>query len=56
MIFKVNFEEYKNEDDLNLIFDFMEKNKNKIRIIRDNKIKSFDNEFKIKIQRLNLYY
>jgi hypothetical protein len=48
----VNYEEYKNEDDLNLIFDFMEKNKNKIRIIRDNKIKSFDNEFKNKNSKI----
>ena len=58
MIFKVNFEEYKNEDDLNLFFYFMEKNKNKIKIIHNNQIKPLENKLitnksKIKLILLN---
>ena len=56
--FKVNLEKYLEEDDLKLFLNFIERNKNKIKIIHNNKIKSLENEIitkksKIKFILLN---
>ena len=42
--FKVNLEEYKDEDDLKLFLNFIERNKNNIKVIHNNKIKFLENE------------
>ena len=52
--FKVNLEKFKDEDDLNLFLDFIERNKNKIKIIHTNKITSLKNEKKSKIKLILL--
>ena len=56
--FKVNLEKFKDEDDLNLFLDFIERNKNKIKIIHNNQIKPLENKLitnksKIKLILLN---
>ena len=43
LIFKVNFEKYKDEDEIKLFFVFIKRDLNKIRIIHNNKIKSSKN-------------
>ena len=43
-IFKVNLEEFKNENKLKVFFDFIKSYKNKIKIIHNNKIKPLENE------------
>ena len=43
-IFKVNLEEFKNENMLKVILDFIKSYKNKIKIIHNNKIKPLENE------------
>ena len=52
-IFKVNFEKYKDEDNFNVFFYFIERNKNKIKIIHNNhKISSLINEKITKISKI----
>ena len=52
--FKVNLEKFKDEDDLNLISDFIERKKNIIKIIHNKKITSLKNEKKSKIKLILL--
>ena len=51
-IFKVNLEEFKNENMLKVILDFIKSYKNKIKIIHNNKIKQLENELITKISKL----
>ena len=51
-IFKVNLEEFKNENKLKVFFDFIKSYKNKIKIIHNNKIKQLENELITKISKL----
>jgi hypothetical protein len=53
-IFKVNLEEFKNEYKLNLFFDSIKSNKNKIKIIHNNKIKQLENELVTKKSKIKL--
>ena len=51
-IFKVNLEEFKNEDKLKVFLDFIKSNKNKIKIIHNNKIKQLENELVTKKSKI----